>query len=213
MSEETRNLPTIQEIEKGELSLPGKLNALNVLLNQNPPKAWIKQNKFADNAEYVPIDKIEFMLTRIFTDWFFEIKEVKLIGNSVEVNGTLYYKPIIDELSDKITELEKSGKQEILLVELYKIKYSRKREDWYLKQDGTGAKNLQVEKGEKASDFDKIKSYSVSIAAPIAKSLAIKDAADEIGRVFGKDLNRKDIVGYDSLLNDKRFENVKATEK
>ena len=70
--------------------------------------------------------------------------------------------------------------------------------------DGVGAAALQVNKGEMASDFDKIKSASVMIAAPMAKSYAIKDAAETLGKLFGKDLNRKEDMGYDQFLG--RFE-------
>jgi len=31
---------------------------------------------------------------------------------------------------------------------------------------------------------------------PAAESFAIKDAAEKIGRLFGKDLNRKDVAGF-----------------
>ena len=37
-------------------------------------------------------------------------------------------------------------------------------------------------------------------AAPAAESYAIKDAAEKLGKIFGKDLNRKDVIGYESLL-------------
>ena len=41
---------------------------------------------------------------------------------------------------------------------------------------------------------------SVMKAAPAAESYAIKDAAEKIGKLFGKDLNRADKIMYDSLL-------------
>jgi hypothetical protein len=37
-------------------------------------------------------------------------------------------------------------------------------------------------------------------AAPAAESYAVKDAAEKIGKIFGKDLNRKDEIIYDSLI-------------
>jgi len=36
-------------------------------------------------------------------------------------------------------------------------------------------------------------------AAPASKSFAVKDAAEQIGRLFGRDLNRPDQISYDSL--------------
>ena len=37
------------------------------------------------------------------------------------------------------------------------------------------------------------------MALPSAKSLAIRDATDNIGRIFGKDLNRKELVNYENI--------------
>jgi len=36
-------------------------------------------------------------------------------------------------------------------------------------------------------------------AAPAAESYAVKDAAEKIGKIFGKDLNRADQIVYDEL--------------
>lgn len=60
--------------------------------------------------------------------------------------------------------------------------------------DGVGAAPLKTDKGFSAADLSHIKSDAVSTGAPAAVSFAIKDAADHIGRIFGRDLNRKDTV-------------------
>ena len=180
MSEE-RKLPSIQEIQQGDINVPGKLNALNVLLNQEPPASWLKKHPFAKNVTYIPIDKVEYLLTKIFITWFVEVKECKMIANSIVTVIRLHYKnPITDKM------------------------------EW---TDGVGAANLQVNAGEAASDFDKLKHNAVEIAAPKSKSAAVKDAAENLGKIFGKDLNRKDTLDYDSLLNTDRFINAKATQK
>jgi hypothetical protein len=36
-------------------------------------------------------------------------------------------------------------------------------------------------------------------AAPAAESYAVKDAAEKIGKLFGKDMNRADKIMYDTL--------------
>jgi len=201
-------LPTLKEIIDGQVTVNEKYRGINVLLNQPPPPIWVKKNQFAGNSEYLPIDKIEYLLTSIYGDWFVKINHVQMIGNSIEVTLTLYVRPIIDELQDEINKAD--GELEI---ELLKIKYSRKREDWYLCQDGTGAAAIQVEAGQKASDFEKIKSYGIAIAAPKAESVALGDAADKLGRLFGKDLNRNNLVGYEKLTDMSKFEGAKFTEK
>ncbi|MCZ2460378.1 MAG: hypothetical protein LC128_12235 [Chitinophagales bacterium] len=62
--------------------------------------------------------------------------------------------------------------------------------------DGVGAKSVQVDSGARPSDLSSIKDSAVMQAVPTAKSEAIKDAADHIGKLFGRDLNRKDTVEF-----------------
>jgi hypothetical protein len=175
------NLPSIKEIASGEMTIAGKENALNVLLNQQPPKDWIKKHPFA-NCNYIPIDKIEYLLTKIFIKWHVEVKEVTTIANSAVVTIRLHYKnPITEQM------------------------------EW---QDGIGAAPIHTNKNAKAMDWNEVQADSVMKAVPAAKSYAIKDAAELLGKIFGKDLNRKDTLVYDSLLNDvDRFKDAKITEK
>ncbi len=37
---------------------------------------------------------------------------------------------------------------------------------------------------------------AVSMALPIAKTIAVKDACDHFGKIFGSDLNRKESVAF-----------------
>jgi hypothetical protein len=160
-------LPSIAELYQ-ETEERGKENALNVLLNQPPKAEWIKDHPFIKKVKYLPVERVEWLLTRIFIDWRLEIKDVKLIGNSVVVTVRLHY----------------------LSVTSGEWKY----------QDGVGASPLQTDEGAGAIDFNHIKSAAVMMAAPAAESYAFKDAAEKIGKLFGKDLNRKDIIIYDTLL-------------
>jgi hypothetical protein len=182
MSENTPvKIPTIDEIVKMELPDTGKENALNVLLNQNPPEKWLKKHPMASNVVYLPIDKVEFLLTKIFVNWFVEIKQVQTLANSAVVTVRLSYQnPITGE---------------------------------YRFQEGVGAAPIHTAKGKGAMDWNEVLTDSVMKATPAAESYAIKDAAEKIGRIFGKDLNRKDLIAYDGLQDSKRFENAKITEK
>ena len=102
---------------------------------------------------------------------------------------------------------------------------------WYLNpvtnemdyHDGIGAIQLQTKKGTSPSDLSNINNGALSMAYPLAKTLAIKDACDHFGKLFGSDLNRKDVIDYklDSQLEDfnpehpnwdKAVEAVKAGE-
>jgi len=89
--------------------------------------------------------------------------------------------------------------------------------DW---QDGTAAVPAKTDKGSKASDMSAIKSEAVMTGLPAAKSFAIKDAADEIGKIFGRDINRTGNLAFnasytlseeESLLE--KFKNAKTAEE
>ena len=62
--------------------------------------------------------------------------------------------------------------------------------------DGIGATELQTAKGTSPADLANINNGALGMAFPIAKTRAIKDAADHFGKLFGSDLNRKDYIEY-----------------
>jgi len=170
MSENTpavRQLPTYEELVAGDLSLKNQQNELNILLNQEPPGAWLKDHPMAKGIKYLPIERIEYMLTRIFKRWNVEVRQVQVIANSVVVTIRLYYQDVLS--------------QETL---------------W---QDGVGASPIQTDKGAGAMDWNKTKNDAVMKSAPAAESYAVKDAAEKIGKLFGKDMNRADKIMYDTL--------------
>jgi len=154
-------------------------NDLNILLNAPPASAWLKEHPYAKvvkvidgkkvnvPAKYIPIERIEWLLTCIFIRWHVEIKTVQLIANSVSVTVRLYYQDVVTK--------------EML---------------W---QDGIGAVALQTDSGAGAIEFDKIKSSAVQMAAPSAETYAVKDAAEKIGKLFGKDINRATQIAYTYL--------------
>ena len=63
--------------------------------------------------------------------------------------------------------------------------------DWH---DGIGASEVQVKSGSSPADLANINRGALSMAYPKAETEAIKDAAHKFGRIFGADLNRKDLV-------------------
>jgi hypothetical protein len=161
-------LPKLTDLISGDVDLKRDQSDLNVLLNQSPPSAWIREHPFARGVRYIPIERIEYLLTRLFLRWRVEVKEIKIIANSVCVTARLHYQNI-------------------------------ENNEWSW-QDGVGAAPLQTDKGAGAIDWNSIKSDAVMKAAPAAKTFAVKDAAEQIGKIFGKDLNRKDEIIYDTLI-------------
>jgi hypothetical protein len=72
-------------------------------------------------------------------------------------------------------------------------------QDWDF-HDGIGAIQLQTAKGTSPADLANINNGALSMAYPHAKTLAIKDACDAFGNLFGADLNRKDQIVYEMDL-------------
>jgi hypothetical protein len=60
------NLPTIQELHGSNSITSYKNDQLNLLLNQEPKKEWVKDHPYVKGHKYIPIDKVEFMLRKIF---------------------------------------------------------------------------------------------------------------------------------------------------
>jgi hypothetical protein len=177
-------LPKLADLMGTDLIKLEEINDLNIILNQQPPSNWLEDNpgakdKKGNPLKYLPIERVEYLLTRIFFQWKCEIKKTQLIGNSVVVEIRLhYFNPVTDDW------------------------------DW---QDGIGAVPLQTKKGFGAIDFMQLQSNAVMLAAPAAKSYAIKDAAHMLGAIFGKNLIREDKMNYDSLAENPIF-NAKEDE-
>lgn len=75
--------------------------------------------------------------------------------------------------------------------------------DW---QDGVGASPIQTKSGASATDFSQVNTAAVQMAAPAAETYAFKDAAEKLGKLFGKDINRSDDTTMDyNPMMDQRF--------
>ena len=62
--------------------------------------------------------------------------------------------------------------------------------------DGTGADQIQTKSGASAADLSSIGNNAVAMSLPKAVSFAISDATDHLGKLFGRDLNRKDTMSF-----------------
>lgn len=177
--QEPPKLPNISEIYNDKsLSVLQKDSALQVLLNQPPSISWLKDHPTAkkkDNngnnvpIKFIPIERIEWLLTVIFLRWKVEIKSSVVMANSVCVTVRLHY-------------------------------FDHAANEWNW-MDGIGAQPLQTDSGSGANNADRLKANAVQIAAPAAESYAVKDAAEKLGKLFGKDLNRAENVSFDALVD------------
>ena len=158
MSEKSK-LPVLKDLVS-DVAIYEKTDELNFLLNQEPPAKWVKEHPFVRGHKYVPIDKVEFLLRKIFKKYRIEILREGTSFNGVYVCVRVHYlNPVSGE--------------------------------WDF-HDGIGAIHLQVKKGSSPSDLANINNGALSMAYPLAKTLAIKDACDMFGKLFGSDLNRRD---------------------
>ncbi len=162
-------LPKYEDLVSGDIERKEKENDLNKLMNMPPAAGWLKQHPMAKNVKYIPIERVEWLLTKIFIRWWVEVRQVQTIANSVVCTVRLYYK---DVLSDET-----------------------------LWQDGIGAAPIQTSKGAGAMDWNSTLNDAVMKAAPAAESYAVKDAAEKIGKIFGKDMNRADQILYSDLAH------------
>lgn len=157
------NLPTLADLTT-DVEVAYKSDQLNLLLNQPPPNTWVKDHPFIKGYKYLPIDKVEHLLRKIFKSYRIEITGQGTSFNAVWVTVRVHFK-------DPITG------------------------EWSY-HDGIGAAQLQTQKGTSPADLANINNGAVMMAFPIAKSVAIKDACDHFGSLFGANLNRRDIVEF-----------------
>lgn len=152
------------------------------LVNMPAPATFVKDHPMAKGVKYLPIDKVEFLLTKLFQKWRVEILSEGQMLNAIYVKVRLHY-------------------------------YHPVNRAWEY-QDGVGATAIQVDKGKNASDLGAIKSDAIQKALPAAESYAVKDAAEKIGRIFGKDLNRRDTLAFDpSYATDENKKRVEQMQK
>jgi hypothetical protein len=162
------------------------LEQLNVILSTPPPANWVKQHPFIKGYNYLPIDKVEYLLRRCFKKYQIEVIKTAQLFNAIEVTVRVHYlNPATNEM---------------------------------MYHDGVGAQELQTTKGSGNLNMDmsNVNKGAVMMALPIAKSIAIKDACDHFGDLFGANLNRKDIVqftGDSELLSAEGIHNSKEKER
>jgi len=164
-------LPTLKDLVS-DVGIYEKQDKLNFLLNQEPPKSWIKEHPYikSTNAKgqkvpyiYLPIDKTEYLLRKIYKEFQIEIIREGTSFNGVYVVVKVHYKDFISN-------------------------------EWRF-HDGIGSIQLQTKKGSSPADLSNINNGALSMAFPLAKTLAIKDACEMFGKLFGSDLNRRDTLG------------------
>lgn len=162
----TINLPTLDELFSEQIELAGKQEGLNAILNVSPPAKWVKDHPQIKDWKYIPIDKVEYLLRKIFKKYRVEVLKTGMLMNAVEVTVRVHY---LNPTTGEMDFQDGVGAQEL-----------------QTKKD-TGALKM---------DMSNVNRGAVQMALPIAKSYAIKDACELIGNIFGGNLNRKDTIAF-----------------
>lgn len=82
----------IKLIESDDLIQFQKQDEFLAFINKEPPTSWIKDHPIAKGVDYLPIDKVELLLKRIFQEYKVEILREGQLLNSIYVTVRLHYK-------------------------------------------------------------------------------------------------------------------------
>lgn len=97
---DAKNLPTISDLYKDfdSIEVAFKQDQFNFLASQHPPQSWVKEHPFAKGVKYLPIDKIEYLLRKIFKQYRIEVIGYNQLFNSVAVHVRVHYlHPVTNE--------------------------------------------------------------------------------------------------------------------
>lgn len=157
-------VPTIAELFGDNIQMALQGEQMNSLLNHEPKTEWIKTHPFIKGYQYLPIDKVEFLLRMIFKKY-----RIEILREGTAFNGVY------------------------CVVRVHYLNPTTGQMDFH---DGIGACQLQTKSGSSPAELQNINNGALSMAFPIAKTVAIKDACDHFGKLFGADLNRKDALPF-----------------
>lgn len=165
-------------IEENDLQKLQKTAKVNEFLNKHPRKEWIREHPFVKGVEYLPVGKVEMLLDIIFGEWDYEIIDSKILANSVVCHIRLTVKNPVTG-----SKIIRDGIGAVPL-ELEATKYSKTQ------KNEKGEFVIEKQGARHSLDFEYLNRTAVMKNLPAAKSFALKDAADTLGNLFGRSLNR-----------------------
>ena len=171
------NLPAIKEIyEQSVVAKKDEIRVLTALLNEPPMSEWVVEHPYIKQEitvngqkQKVPYKYIPIGTVEYLLRSIFGQYKIEVTGQGTAFNGV--WVTVRVHYLDPITQT-------------------------WLYHDGIGASQLQTKSGSSPAELQNINNGAITMAFPNAKSIAIKDACDHFGRLFGADLNRKDYVEY-----------------
>ena len=169
------NLPKIQDLYN-DRGLAKVQDTFVTLMNQPPKPEWIKEHPYIKTEvivngykQKVPYKYLPIERVEFLLKTIFKQYRIEVTGQGTAFNGVWV---------------------------TVRVHYKDPISGEWLFHDGIGAQQLQTKAGTSATDLANINNGALSMAFPLAKTLAIKDACDHFGKLFGSDLNRKDDIAY-----------------
>lgn len=151
-----------------------KLEAFQMMLNQAPPEAAIEATP-DKKAKTMVISHVENALDMFYLgQWSTRDFQYTAIGN--ELAGTIVLE-VVHPITGMIRTLCGAAAQAIMMDAAPDDLTSREKNMW-------------------AQDIANKKSKALKMNLPALKSECLKNAAQHLGKAFGKDLNRKNAAGY-----------------
>ncbi len=145
-------------------------SAFNEFMNQPPPAEWIK---------FHPMAKTKDEAGNSVPAKYMPIERAMWIVRACFPFHNIEVKSVCQVLNSMVTHVRVTLQHPVTKV--------------YLWHDGIGATGIQMDAGANATELSKIKLSGVQMATPASKVYAIKDALEEHYRIFGSNLNHKQI--------------------
>lgn len=171
MSDPTKQIVTFADLA-GDLDKElQKRDKLNELLNCPPREAWLKKH---------PLVKVKNSVTK--TSEALQYIPITTVRTLMKI--------LFQRVRREIKSVNIQANSIVAQVRVHYLDPITKEWEW---QDGVGAATLQLDSGAEAGDISAMKANAVQIAAPAAVSYAYKNACEEIGKIFGSDLQKAGI--------------------
>lgn len=162
---EDRKIVTYADLAD-DLQLAVERDQYNSLLNMPPRDAWIKKH---------PIYKVKDLTGKQVPLKYVPIWRQKLLLKTI-FGGYRQEIKEVKQIANSVNAIVRVHYRDLLTGEM----------TW---QEGVGAVSLQVDAGADTTDFSSLKSNAVMLASPAAVSYAFKSAVEQIGKIFGGDVN------------------------
>ncbi len=171
----------LQKVEQTAIAIPDSskfktIEQFRKLINKKPKESELKAT-FDGKAKTLPISFVETTLDEIYLgQWGTENISVVHIANEICMTLTLW---VIDPFTGvRITRVGAAAGA---------MQWDAVPDELKMKNDLLGRK----EKNAWAMDLQNKKQESLKLVFPKVKAMAIKNAAQSLGKSFGRDINRK----------------------